>query len=77
MKQSAQVALAIYLTGAAVMMAYLGWSGVASGGLERHHDFKDGLFLAAIYTATCALWPVMLVLIVLIYFGVIQGPIEL
>jgi hypothetical protein len=76
MQQAFRLGLRIYLVGAALMAIYLSWMAVSGGALDRHHGPRDWLVIVVGYAAYVALWPVALIIVLLMYLGLVHGPIE-
>jgi len=64
------------LAGCALAGTILVWSALANGGFQRQHSLREWLILLAVYVIYTAFWPIALVLFVLMFFGIIHGPIE-
>jgi hypothetical protein len=62
-----------YLVGAAAMAIDLFWSAIEGGALERQHGARDWLIIALGYATYMALWPIAVIIILLMYFGIIHG----
>ena len=45
------------------------------GGFERHHTLADLAIIGAIHLAVVLLWPIVLFVLVLQYFGLLPHPI--
>jgi len=65
--------LYIYLAGALIMEAMLVLDAYGNGGFQRQHSLVDLIIIAALYLASAALWPLPVVLLILVYFGVLPG----
>ncbi len=65
--------LYIYLAGALVMEATLILNAYGNGGFQRQHSVRDLMILTALYLTTAALWPLLIVILALVYFGVLPG----
>ena len=63
----------IYVTGALVMEASQILQAYANAGFQRQHGIVDWLFIAALNPAFDALWPLFVVILALVYFGVLPG----
>jgi hypothetical protein len=66
-----------YLTGALLTAAMLFLTAYSNGGFQRHHSIVDLLVLAALYSATALLWPVLFIVLALQYFGVLPAMVTL
>src|ERR1700681_3971687 len=62
--------LYIYAAGALIMEATLILDAYGNGGFQRQHSVTDLIVLAALYLAVAALWPLLIVILTLVYFGV-------
>src|SRR5262249_54314642 len=71
-----RVSFEVYLAGCVVTGIILVWSAVDNGGLQRQHSLREWLVIAVFYVVSAGLWPIMLVVVVLMYFRIIHGPIE-
>jgi hypothetical protein len=71
-----RVSLTVYLAGCAVAATILVCSAVVNGAFQRQHVLREWLILLIVYVIYTALWPIVLVVLVLMYFGIIHGPIE-
>ena len=71
-----RVSLGVYLAGCVIAGIALFWLAVANGGLERQRSLREWLVIAALYGVTAALWPIWSVTLVLMYFRIIRGPID-
>jgi cation transporter-like permease len=67
----------VYAIGAFVMLALCIQSSYASGGFQRHHSLIELLTIAALLLATTLLWPVVIIWVILIYFGLVPDTITL
>jgi hypothetical protein len=65
----------VYVAGAVATLALLIQNAYGNGGFERHHNGADIVIIAATYLAAAALWPLMIVWIILIYFGLVSDTI--
>jgi hypothetical protein len=65
----------VYVAGALLTAALYLQGAYENGGFQRHHSMIDLLVLAALYLATAILWPVLIVVGILQYFGVLPHPI--
>jgi hypothetical protein len=63
----------IYAVGALVVEACLVLDAYGNGGFQRQHSVIGLIIIAALYLATAALWPLLIVILALIYFGVLPG----
>ena len=75
MSRSWRITLWVYLAVAAVFELMALWSAYGGGGFERHHTLVDLAVIAAIHLAAALLWPVVLVVQALQYFGFLPYPI--
>ena len=66
-----------YGAGALITLTLFVHNAYMNGGFQRHHDAMDLLVLAALYSVTAMLWPVLIVIGVLQYFGLLTQPITL
>lgn len=64
-----------YLAGGAICELTALWGAYDSGGFERHHTLADLAIIGAIHLAVVWLWPVVLVVLALQYFGLLPYPI--
>jgi ABC-type multidrug transport system permease subunit len=55
------------------MEAMLVLDAYGNGGFQRQHSLVDLIIIAALYLASAALWPLLVVLLILVYFGVLPG----
>jgi hypothetical protein len=76
-KRTIRVGIVLYFVVAIAFAIYLIWSGIDGGGLERQHDLRDWVVTILFYAATVALWPILVVVILLMFLGIIHGPITL
>ena len=65
----ARYASFIYLIGALATGIMLVYGAYESGGFHREHTIRDLITIAAFYLATSALWPTLIVIVPLRYFG--------
>ena len=65
----------IYAGVAVVTLALFVWDAYRNGGFQRHHEVKDLVTIAAIYSAAAVLWPVLIVWVILIYFELVTDTI--
>ena len=65
--------LYIYAAGALIMEATLILDAYGNGGFQRQHSVTDLIVLAALYLAVAALWPLLIVILTLVYFGVLPA----
>lgn len=65
----------IYAIGAIVMEALLLVGAYQAGGFERSHTFWDLIAIGALHLVTAALWPLVIVVVALQWFGVLPQPI--
>jgi hypothetical protein len=70
-----RIILLVYLTGGTVFELMLLWVAYDGGGFERHHTLADLAIVGGIHLALVLLWPVVLVVGVLQYFGLLPHPI--
>jgi hypothetical protein len=59
----------IYLIGAVATVSILVYGSYESGGFHREHTLRDLMTITAFYAATAALWPTIIVIFPLKYFG--------
>jgi hypothetical protein len=69
--------LCAYVAGALLTAVLLVQSAYLSGGLERPHAAGDFLLIAAVNLAMIILWPLLILVGLLQYFGVLPYPITL
>jgi hypothetical protein len=67
----------VYGAGALITLTLFVHSAYMSGGFQRPHAVVELLFIAALYLVTAMLWPVLIVIGILQYFGVLPQPITL
>jgi hypothetical protein len=65
----------IYLIGVAMCESLLLWGAYDNGGFQRHHTLTYLMVLAGFYLAAGLLWPIVLVIGVLQYFGQLPQPV--
>jgi hypothetical protein len=65
----------VYVAGALLTAAVMIQNAHANGGFQRKHSVFDLLVLTALYAATSILWPVLVVVVILQYFGILPHPI--
>jgi hypothetical protein len=65
--------LYFYAAGALVMEANLILRAYENGGFQRQHNIGDWFVIAAFHLAFDALWPLLVVVLALVYFGVLPG----
>ena len=65
----------VYVAGALLTAAVMIQNAYANGGFQRKHSVFDLLVLTALYAATSVLWPVLVVVVILQYFGILPHPI--
>jgi hypothetical protein len=75
MKRGLRVALWVYLAGAVACELLSLWVAYDNGGFQRHHTLADLAIVGSLDLATAMLWPVVLVVVVLQYFGFLPHPI--
>lgn len=75
MKRGLRIALWVYLAGAVACELLLLWNAYDNGGFRRHHTLADLAIVGSLDLATALLWPIVLVVGVLQYFGVLPHPI--
>jgi hypothetical protein len=73
MSRKWQYVLYIYAAGAFVMEATLILQAYENGGFQRQHSIIGWIITAASHLAFDALWPLFVVILTLIYFGVLPG----
>jgi hypothetical protein len=61
----------VYIAGSLLTTAMMLQQAYASGGFQRDHSTADLLGLAALHLATATLWPVLVVVGVLQYLGIL------
>jgi len=66
----------VYLAGCVVTGIILIWSAVGNGGLQRQQSLREWLLLVALYVVCAGLWPIVFLVFVLMYLGIIHGPVE-
>jgi hypothetical protein len=59
----------LYLIGAFATEVMLIYGAYENGGFQREHTARDPAIIAAIHLATAALWPALIVIPALMYFG--------
>ena len=62
-----------YAAGAIVMEAILVLQAYENGGFQRQHSITGWIITAASHLAFDALWPLLVVILVLVYCGVLHG----
>jgi hypothetical protein len=65
--------LYFYAAGAFVMEANLILQAYENGGFQRQHSIIGWIITAASHLAFDALWPLLVVILTLVYFGVLPG----
>lgn len=70
-----RITLWVYLAGGAICELMALWGAYDSGGFEHHHTLADLAIVGGIHLAAALLWPVVLVVGVLQYFGFLPHPI--
>jgi hypothetical protein len=76
MNRKLKYGLAVYLFGAAAMQAFLMYSAISTGGIARlaARGVVDILLIATTHLAFSLLWPQLLIIAILQYFGVLAVP---
>jgi hypothetical protein len=76
MNRRAKYALAVYLLGAAAVEAILIYNAISNGGIARlaNKGAADILLTIAIHLAFSLLWPVLPIIAVLQYLGLLAYP---
>jgi predicted methyltransferase len=59
----------IHLIGALATEIILNYGAYENGGFQREHTARDLTVITAIYLGTAALWPALIVVLALMYFG--------
>jgi hypothetical protein len=75
MSKKWRYALWVYLAGALLTETTLFLEAYRNGGFQREHSISDLLVLAIFYLTSAAFWPVLLVVGILQYFGILHQPI--
>ena len=75
MKRRTHIILWLYLAGALICEFVLLWGAYDSGGFQRQHTAVDLAIIAGFYLAAGLLWPAVLAMGVLQYFGFLPHPI--
>ena len=75
MKRRTRIILWVYLVGVVIVELLLLWGAYDNGGFQRHHTLTDLAVIAGLHMAAGLLWPVVVVVIVLQYFGLLPHPI--
>ena len=70
-----RIILWIYLTDTVIVELMALWGAYDGGGFERQHTLPDLAIIAAIHLVTALLWPIVLIVVVLQYFGFLPQPI--
>ncbi|WP_407179371.1 hypothetical protein [Bradyrhizobium sp. STM 3562] len=73
MARKGRYASFIYPIGALATEIALLYGAYENGGFWREHTARDLLIIGTIHLATAALWPALVVTLVLIYFGALRG----
>jgi hypothetical protein len=76
MSKKWQYVLYIYAAGALIMEATLILDAYGNGGFQRRHSVRDLMILTALYLTTAALWPLLIVILALVYFGALPAGIR-
>jgi hypothetical protein len=71
MSRKWQYVLWFYAAGAFLVEAMLVFGAYDNGGFQREHSARDLLVLAVLYFAAGALWPALILVVGLQYFGVL------
>ena len=72
-----KVGVWVYLTGGVACALLLLWDAYNNGGFQRHHTFAELAIVGILDLATAFLWPVVLIVAIFQYFGLLPHPITL
>jgi hypothetical protein len=65
--------LYVYAAGALITEALLVLDAYGNGGFQRQHSVSQLMIIAAFHLAFDALWPLIVVILTLVYLGVLPG----
>ena len=71
MKQRTRIILGVYSVGVAIIELLLLWNAYHNGGFQRPHTLTDLAIVAGLHMAVGLLWPIVTVVAVLQYFGLL------
>jgi hypothetical protein len=75
MTRSRRIILWVYLSGGVICEILALWGAYDSGGFERDHTLRDLAMIGGIHLTAALLWPIVLVVGLLQYFGILRHPI--
>lgn len=71
MRRRLPIILWVYLVGVAIFELLLLWNAYDNGGFQRHHTLTEWAVTAGFHITFSLLWPIVIVVLALQYFGLL------